>query len=242
MTIGKATSRQNHATKTLVLRKPLIEGDELAVNRLCKRSQVSIVPNFWRKRLVLSQCPLSRFDSHRFFDIADIRINAECIVGHSSLLQRDNIISHCLGIRCQSQKSDLGQPTETTRQWTDRMKPSDCRLMMLVPLEGKTQPDVNIKKLHLLVPEALQCVRWLNQWYQVRPNQKSAELLEQGFWQNESPDSDDTSPLRSHRLATKPRHRVPPHRFEHVLKFPYAYFLESVRRCQVSRELRGIAS
>ncbi len=79
---------------------------------------------------------------------------------------------------------------------------TSCRRMMLVPLEGQAQPDVDIKKVHLLVLKALQCDRLLDQRYPVRPNQKSAEPREQGFWQNESLDSDDTSRLRLPRLAT----------------------------------------
>ena len=136
MSNGKATSRQNHATNTFVLRKSFIECDELTIERLRKRSQVRIV-------------------------------------GHPGLLQ---------------------------------------------------------------------CDRLLDQWYRVRPNKKSAEPRGQGFWQNESLDSDDTSQLRLHRLATKPRRLRLPHRFEHVLKFPYAHCPARVRLCEVTRELRGTAS
>ena len=63
--------RQDRMTQILVLSETLIERDHFEVDRLSKSRQVGVVPDLRGKRLVLGERSPDRFDSRRFFDVAN---------------------------------------------------------------------------------------------------------------------------------------------------------------------------
>lgn len=229
MTNSDKASRQNRATQIRVLGESLVESNEVKVRSDREGGKEGIVPDFRRKRQVLRVTSPQRLNSLRLFGKDNLWIVVQLVKRQPGCLQRQGVGRHDLRCRRQTQEADLSKPAKAATVFRRGREPVGCRLMMEMALEGECQPDVDIKKVHPIVPSALRCPRLpgfpqsgrsSTPAYPVRRFPPTVTVLAGGRAKLESPGRCARSPSPPPLRVAQRIHREPPHRFECVLRFP----------------------
>ena len=190
---------QDGAANRFELSKTLIEGDEFKPGDFGESGQVCVGPDLRRIGLVLREGSPNLFHASGFIDVVDTRVGAERVICLPGFREGDGGFAQRLRVGGQAQKSHLRDPAKANWRRSARAKPAARRNVVLVSLERHAEPNIDIKKLHLLGPECPQCGRWSAQWSLADRKEKSAARLVGGVWSSE---------LLSVRTRSRPRLRA----------------------------------
>jgi hypothetical protein len=145
-------SGENRTVESLILRKSLVESDNVEAGRLRECRQVGIGPRVRGNRSRMREGSPHRFEDTRLFGKDNPLIAEQLILdlpcrGHRQGAKREDT-----SICRQPQKSHLSHTAETTTLSIRGSHPCNRRMMMLVGFERERQPEVDVRKMHLLHP------------------------------------------------------------------------------------------
>ena len=153
-------SRKDCEIQICVLGKAFVECDQFEAGRPSKRGQECVVPNLGRKGLVLCVATPERVEAVRFPGETDARIaeivsyncQASGIVAAASSTTFGLVTSRgkpCCVIR--QKRACIARPA---------LKPRS-RTVVVMRIDGQSEPKINVRKKHLLLPESPRCARRL---------------------------------------------------------------------------------
>lgn len=172
MKTGLRRSLQDSATKSAILSKAVVKRDQLQVSGDCECGQIRVTPNICGQRRVLRQRSPNTLKSLRFIAKGDSFVSKDLQIQPPCILQIYSGILHHLGIAGQPEKSHLSDTRKQDAVHSCSIAPLFRRGMSPMRLEYKSQPKIDVRKIHsnsasqtrYLPPrESPKCVRWLVQ-------------------------------------------------------------------------------
>jgi hypothetical protein len=221
MRTRSSESRQNRPPQVLVLRESSVKSNDFKIGRLRKSREVSIGPCVRGEQRTLGQQPPGEFDVFRFVRKCDSYVGKQHIIhtpriSHGYCFKRED-----LSIGCQSKKPLLSQSAEATGLIASGLHPGLCRGMMFVRFKSQCEPEIDIRKMHLLRPESPKSSHSSDGRCLGSTTEPAETLFSFDFWQPESMGKYDRSRSPQPLRATTLSHPARPRHYVHAREYSY---------------------
>lgn len=149
---------EDRAFHLLELGEAAIEGDDFVAGEKSECGQIGIVPQMGGEVPAVGERSPGRFQARWLIEELNARVTEQDVVQLPRPISPYGV-GQRPGIIRKSQEALLGHTTEGYRHMSDRTPPRICFGMVPMDAESKCDPDVEIRKQHLLQQRSRRCVR-----------------------------------------------------------------------------------